>query len=126
MKSLIVGSVLLAGSITHAGIDQRDLTLRQKCLDQIVKAVEIKYGKDDETFSVQATKLLYGGSLKGLHIDPVVLVQTSDEVEPRDIIVITSIESDAQAEAIGCKVKKMVVVADGTTVDMPDVVPLVK
>lgn len=121
MKNAVMLFVLLLGSYSFA-IDQRELALGEKCLKKITDAVAKKYGVDDETFSIVATKLLYGGSKGGLHISPVVLVQTSDEVEPRDMIVITSINSDAQAEKYGCKIVSINVQADGTTVDMPGAV----
>ena len=65
-------------------------------------------------------KLLYGGNIRGLHYSPVVWVQTSDEVEPRDIIVTTSWVSSQYASSQGCKILSMTTVADGMTMDMPD------
>ncbi len=122
MKKIIMTLVIAASSQALA-IDQKELTLNKKCLDKIAAAVNAKYGAGDETFSIFATKLLYGGSKGGLHINPVVLVQTSDEVEPRDIVVITSVDGSIDVKKHGCKVVSMNVMADGMTVDIDDAVP---
>lgn len=104
--------------------EQKDLTLSEKCREVIVDAVFTKYGVDDETFSVVGTKLLYGGSIGGLHYSPVVMVRTSDEVEPRDVLVVTSWVGSEFAEKFGCKVISITTVTDGLVLgDDEDFVP---
>lgn len=79
------------------------------------KAVFKELGKDDETFSIVSTLLLYGGSRGGLHFSPVFLVRTSDVVEPRDVVVITKlIQSQGK---LNYRVVHIETVADGMTVD---------
>lgn len=118
MKSVVLSLALIISSQAFA-IDQRDLTLSEKCLNKITDTILKKYGANDETFSIVSTKLLYGGSKGGLQISPVVLVKTSDEVEPRDMVVVTSVSRGPKES---CTIKSINVQADGLTVDMPDMV----
>jgi hypothetical protein len=101
-------------------VSQSDLTLLPKCEAKIRKAVEERFGKGDETFSISSVRLIYGGSKGGLHISPVVIVQTSDEVEPRDILVLANWVSSDFVRREGCKIDTMKVVADGTVIDFEE------
>lgn len=122
MKNLILASfaaftTTVSLDLTHA-FNQSELTLSDTCRDTVEMAVFDKLGKDDETFSIISSHLLYGGSKGGAHFSPVVLVKTSDEVEPRDVIVLTEWTRNETTDEIGCKVKYMRTQADGLTVDI--------
>ncbi len=114
MKRLLFGLGVLASINAHA-ISQSDLSLSEKCKAEIEKKVTAKYGANDETFSVIGTKLRYGGTIGGFSAKVVALVKTSDEVEPRDILAIAS-----PGDQGSCKVERISVLADGSTVDFPE------
>ncbi len=116
--SLLVLVTIFASSAFSA--EQKDLSLNAKCEKKVIEAVYNKLGKDDETFSVVSLKLLYGGSKGGLNFSPVVLVKTSDEVEPRDVLVVTNWVGSEYVRKQGCKVVSIQTLADGMTVDFPD------
>ncbi len=116
MKILILSLISLV-SLDSFAVSQSELQLSEQCRKKIESAVYQKIGKGDDTFSVVGMKLLYGGSKGGLHFSPVVLVRTSDEVEPRDVIVITDWVSSKFADQVGCKVTHVVTVADGLTLE---------
>lgn len=112
---LFLSTTLL--SVQAQAVQQSELSLSESCRNTVEKAVHKKLGQDDETFSIVSSTLLYGGSVGGLHFSPVVLVKTSDEVEPRDVIVITMWHRNVHTNEVGCKVTHIETVADGLTVD---------
>jgi len=121
MKKLILATfaaLTTTASMNFAfAFSQADLTLSEPCRKTVEDAVFNKLGKDDGTFSIVSSHLLYGGSKGGAHFSPVVLVKTSDEVEPRDVIVVTDWTRGQSTEEIGCKVRYIRTLSDGMTVD---------
>lgn len=117
MKKILCVLALSVSSQVFA-VSQKDLKLNPKCLAKVKSAVLKKFGANDETFSIRGTKLLYGGSKGGLHMSPVVLVQSSDENEPRDFVVITEVGGDDHAQKSACKVVAMHTMADGIVLDL--------
>lgn len=120
IKVLFGLSVILSANLASAAITQKQLSLTDSCLKTIVDAVTSEYGAEDETFSITGTKLLYGGKYRGLEFNPVVLVQSSDENEPRDFLVRAewSLKQDGT-----CTVTSTETLADGLTVEVDDIVP---
>lgn len=121
MKKVILATIAAFGAtaVSHSAnaFSQKELTLSESCRQTVEQAVFNKLGKDDETFSVTSSILLYGGSKGGAHFSPVVLVKTSDEVEPRDVLVVTDWTRNERTQEVGCKVRYIRTVADGRTVD---------
>ena len=81
--------------------------LSAACEKQIVDVVYDKLGRYDETFSVYGYKVIYSAFLSELAV-----VRTSDEVEPRDVLV-SVVDNDSK-----CVVKYKDVLADGSVSDM--------
>lgn len=120
MKGAITfGLLALFPGFSASAHEQSQLTLSERCEARVIAAVEEQIGQGDETFSVESIKLLYGGSIGGSHYSPVVLVKTSDETEPRDILVTAKVEGDRHASRTGCRIVSVHTLADGSTVDMP-------
>lgn len=114
----VLSALLLLTSTSAFAVSQDDLKLLPKCEEKIRAAVTSELGGDDETFSITGIKLVYGGSKGGLHLSPVVLVRTSDEVEPRDAVVVTSVSGDKDAREQGCKIVSVTTVGDGILPDL--------
>ncbi len=89
------------------------LRITPECEKKMTHAVTEAYGKDDETFGVIGYKIIYVGFFADL-----VIVRTSDEVEPRDILV--SVNSYKTKGEKGCKVEIKEVVADGSVAEIDD------
>ncbi len=116
MKTLI-SIITLFFSLQLFATSQSELKLSDLCREKIEKAVNQKFGKNDETFSIVGMKLLYGGSKGGLHFSPVVLVKTSDEVDSRDVVVIADWVGSKFADQVGCKITHIITVSNGLTVE---------
>ncbi len=101
----------VAQSAIGAKPSQSRLSLQ--CEQDIVDVVYDKYGRHDETFSVYGYTIIY----KSHYLD-LAVVRTSDEVEPRDVLV--SVE-EAQQKSDRCKVKIKEVLADGMVAELDDV-----
>ncbi len=89
------------------------LRVSAECEKIVTRAVTEAYGKDDETFSVIGYKIIYTGIFADL-----IVVRTSDEVEPRDVLV--SVNSYKKKGEKGCKIKIKEVLADGSVSDIDD------
>jgi hypothetical protein len=107
-------SLLLVGLSAQAQAGGRDLRLLPRCEAKVREFVWKEYLKDDETASITGLKLLYGGSSGGLHYDAVVLVRTSDEIEPRDFLVVTAVKGSEHARTEGCEIILGRVLGDGS------------
>jgi hypothetical protein len=94
---------------------QKDFTIPSDCKGAIELAVTDQVGGDDETFSVTAVKLVYGGVYKGLSYPVVAIVRTSDEVDPRDVLVKTSSPANGT-----CIVESVEILADGLLPEDPE------
>jgi hypothetical protein len=82
------------------------------CEQQIVNVVTDKFGRNDDTFSVVGYKVIYKNLFSKLAV-----VRTSDEVEPRDVLVeITENENYKKS----CEVKYKEVLADGSVSDIDE------
>ena len=113
MKIVALFPALLLSASPAFAVSQNELTLLPKCEEKIRAAVTAKYGADDETFSIVGLKLVYGGSKRGLHMAPVVIVRTSDEVDPRDVLVVTKVNGDQDAREHGCRIESVITLEDG-------------
>ena len=113
MKLITLSLLALTFSASAFAAEQSDLRLLPKCATAVKSAVYKKYLEGDDTASITGMKLLYGGSKGGTHYSPVVLVRTSDEVEPRDILVVASVSGDAEATKLGCVVRVIRTLEDG-------------
>lgn len=98
------------GLLSVASASQK---LSVACEQNITNAVYDQFGRYDETFSVVGYKVIYENWSSGL-----VVVRTSDEVEPRDVLV-----SYDQAQSV-CNAKYKEVLADGATSEMEDMIEL--
>lgn len=102
MLSKIILGVFLFSVSAQAGSK-----LSAACEKQIVDVVYDKLGRYDETFSVFGYKVIYDSGFTQLAV-----VRTSDEVEPRDVLVSVSGNNSK------CVVKYKDVLADGITADL--------
>lgn len=110
-NKLLIALSLLTVATTATATPK--LRITPECEKTMSRAVTEAYGKDDETFSVIGYKIIYTGMFADL-----VIVRTSDEVEPRDILV--SVNSYKKKGEKGCKVEIKEVVADGSVADIDD------
>ncbi len=79
------------------------------CEQQIVKVIYNKFGRNDDTFSVVGYKVIYKNLFSKLAV-----VRTSDEVEPRDVLV------EITENKNSCEVKFKEVLADGSVSDIDE------
>jgi hypothetical protein len=93
---------------------QKDFTLPSDCKKAIELAVADQVGGGNETFTVEAVKLIYGGVYKGSSYPVVAIVRTSDEVDPRDVLVKTSSPANGT-----CVVEFVDILADGVLPEDP-------
>lgn len=112
MKSAILMTSLLVTAV--AGAKELSKKLPAICEQQIVDVVFDKLGRYDETFSVAGYSVIYTNHFNGLAV-----VRTSDEVEPRDVLV--SVRHVQKETGDTCTVKYMQTIADGSTADLDDV-----
>ncbi len=101
-------------SICAGAIEQKDFSIPSDCKSAIEAAVIDQIGNGDETFSVVAIKLVYGGVYKGLSYPVVAIVRTSDEVDPRDVLVKTSIPQNGT-----CVAEFVEILADASLIEDP-------
>lgn len=111
MKGLKFILPIVLSSIVANAFEQKELSLPSACEARIIDSVTNKYGQGDETFSVVKVKLLYGGVFKGFGLPVVALVRTSDEVEPRDVLVTTGTPKDGK-----CRIERIQTLADGMVI----------
>ncbi len=111
---LIIGLVfgMFFSINASAFYNQEEFQLPSDCRAQIEEQVIEQIGKGDETFSVEAIKVIYGGVYKGASFPVVALVKTSDEVDPRDVLVKTSAPQNGL-----CTVEIVEPLADGSTIN---------
>lgn len=110
-KLLITLSLLTIATTATAA---PKLRITPECEKTVTRLVTEAYGKDDETFGVIGYKIIYVGFLADL-----VIVRTTDEVEPRDILVsVNSYKKKGEKEV--CKVEIKEVVADGSVSEIDD------
>ena len=106
---------LITAFATIAGAaQQKDFTIPSDCKTAIELAVIDQVGKGNETFEVLAIKLVYGGVYKGSSYPVVAIVRTTDEVDPRDVLVKTSAPSNGT-----CVAESVETLADGVLPDDP-------
>ncbi len=91
------------------------MDLPSDCRQNIVDAVKEEYGAEDETFEVVNVKVVYGGVFKGLSMPVVAIVRTSDEVDPRDVLVKTSAPENGL-----CAVEVIQTLSNALTIDDPE------
>lgn len=101
-------SKMILGVFLFSVSAQAGTKLSANCEKQIVDVVYDKLGRYDETFSVVGYKVIYDSSFTQLAV-----VRTSDEVEPRDVLVSVFTGNDKK-----CVVTYKDVLADGITADL--------
>jgi hypothetical protein len=106
MKSVIL--IVLGLFATGQAISSTN-RISSQCEQNIVNVVFDRLGRFDETFSVVGYSVIYENSGSGLAV-----VRTSDEVEPRDVLV-SFARNNSQNE---CTVVFKEVLADGLTADL--------
>ena len=110
---LAIGLVLAGFLSTQAfAYEQKDFQLPSDCKAQIEQTVMEKIGKGDENFWIEAVKVVYGGVNKGASFPVVALVKTSDETDPRDVLVKTTAPENGT-----CFVEIVETLADGLTIN---------
>lgn len=112
MKSVLSLAFVFLFSVNAFAFDQKTFQLPSDCEAQIAEKVTEKIGNGDETFSVVTIKMIYGGVFKGASFPVVALVKTSDEVDPRDVLVKTSAPQNGV-----CTVELIEELADGLTIE---------
>lgn len=110
MKTLL-GFVFVFSTSAFA-YEQKNFQLPSDCKTQIEQTVIEKVGKGDENMTVEAIKVVYGGVFKGASFPVVALVKTSDETDPRDVLVKTSAPQNGV-----CVVELVEILADGDTIN---------
>lgn len=114
MKNSVFISTLLLSVAAQAQspLAKKDaVQLTAACEQQVVDVVFDKLGRFDETFGVIGYKIIYRNFDEGL-----VVVRTSDEVEPRDVLA----SYDYSSKSNTCAVKYKETLADGSTADLDD------
>ncbi|MCC2678251.1 MAG: hypothetical protein K0R29_827 [Pseudobdellovibrio sp.] len=111
MLSKIFFSALLLS--TAASAQSQATKLTSACEQSVVNVVYDQFGRYDETFSVVGYKVIYTG-----FFDQLAVVRTSDEVEPRDVLV--RVQSDKNT----CAVEFKETLADGSVADIEDLIEL--
>lgn len=112
MKFVFSTLIGMSLSLSAMAYDQSQFQLPSDCKAKIEQEVIERVGKGDETFSVEQVKVVYGGVLGGASFPVVALVKTSDEVDPRDVLVKTSAPSNGM-----CVVEIVEELADGSTIN---------
>lgn len=113
MKFFII-TLLTVFAVGAWATPQKDFTIPSDCKGAIELAVLDQVGGGNETFTVEVVKLVYGGVYKNLSYPVVAIVRTSDEVDPRDVLVKTSSPANGT-----CVVEFVDVLADGLLPEDP-------
>ncbi len=96
-------------SLCSVGFSQNKTKLSDVCEQTMVDVIYDIFGRNDETFGVFGYKVIYEGS----YDDGLAVVQTSDENEPRDMLV----SYDYSKVNKSCEVKYKETLADGMVAD---------
>lgn len=109
----------LIGILMTASQAQAELELRltDQCHATVEAAIFEKYGKDDETFSIVDMTVIYGGVEKNLQWSSAIIVTTSDEVDPRHVLVVTA-PKDSMYSSEDCDIEYVRTMADGLLPDL--------
>jgi hypothetical protein len=115
MKLIIFILSMTVTAIAGAA-QQKDFTIPSDCQKAIeTTIINIFVGGDEALMDIVGTKLVYGGVYKGSSYPVVAIVRTSDEVDPRDVLVKTSAPSNG-----ACVVESVEVLADGVLPEDPE------
>lgn len=98
MKTLLISTLIVSAAV-HAGAE---IKMSAACEQQVADVVFDRLGRYDETFSVTGYKVIYQSRFSNLAV-----VRTSDEVEPREVLV-SFVESKDK-----CTAKYKETLADG-------------